>query len=433
MVKIPNAQFEIWNASELRAKLLTAAVVVATLVFAWYSVSRQIGSMLAELTPPTQDDAREIATLAVSLAPGDPTARWLVATKEKETFTPESIENATRLFEDVIRHSPYDYRYWIELGRSYEQAERSENAEMAFRRAVELAPDYTFPHWQFGNFFLRENRTDEAFYELKRATERSLVYREQVFSLAWDYFDKDASKVESLAADAPDVRASLALFYAARNSPADSLRIWNTLPDDEKKNHPKIATTIAQGLHDKRFYTQALEFSKQSGLDPDAAAETVANAGFETFVGADESLFGWKVGRNDSKLDIGTDSVVKHSGARSIRLVFRGYAKPTLFNLGQIVIVRPSNRYRLSFWVRTENLRSGGPPLLQVANANDNKILGASQPFENGTSDWQQVSIDLPISDNCDGIIIRTARAYCGEECPIIGTLWYDDFTLTRQ
>ena len=45
-------------------------------------------------------------------------------------------------------------------------------AEKAYRRAVEIAPDYTYPHWQIGNFYLRRNQSDEAFAELKKAAEK---------------------------------------------------------------------------------------------------------------------------------------------------------------------------------------------------------------------------------------------------------------------
>jgi len=29
-------------------------------------------------------------------------------------------------------------------------------------------------------------------------------------------------------------------------------------------------------------------------------------------------------------------------------------------------------------------------------------------------------------------VTIRTVRAYCGDDCPITGTLWYDDFELKK-
>ena len=432
MTKDEQLQFTTLRWADPRAKMLAAGITILVVVSAWYAVSWQLGNMLAELTPPSQDNAENVAMMAVALAPNDPATRWLLATKEKEKFNPESIDRATLLFEDVVRRSPNDYRWWIELGRAYEQAERAESAERAFSRAIQLAPAFTFPRWQFGNFFLRQNRTEEAFAELKKATEGSLLYRDQVFSLAWDYFDKDPLKVEQLAAGTPDVRASLALFYAVRNSPVDALRVWNSLSVEEKAEHPVIAKTIAQGFFDKLFFRESLEFARQAGLDSDATAETITNPGFETYVGADESLFSWKVNRNDGKLDIATDSAVKHGGSRSIRFVFRGFAKPVLSNLTQFVAVRSGQRYRISFWVRTESLRSGGQPVLEVASANDGTILAASAGFSGNSNDWEQFNLDFTTPAETSGIVIRTARQPCGE-CPIFGTFWYDDFSMARQ
>ena len=173
---------------------------------------------------------------------------WLAATKEKENFSPAGNENSVRMFETVVRLSPYDFRWWIELGHAYEQAEQIDRAEAAFKRAVELAPAYTFPHWQFGNFYLRQNRNEEAFAELRKTTEKSVAYREQVFSLAWDYFDKDPQKLEAVAASGPDVSATLASFYATRGRAEDALRVWNTLTEEQKAPHEATARAIAQGL-----------------------------------------------------------------------------------------------------------------------------------------------------------------------------------------
>src|SRR5437667_194962 len=82
------------------------------------------------------------------------------ATLEQDISTPDA---AATFFEDTVRLSPYDYRWWIDLGHSLEQAEKLDRAESAFKRSVELAPYYAFPHWQLGNFYLRQKRGDEAF------------------------------------------------------------------------------------------------------------------------------------------------------------------------------------------------------------------------------------------------------------------------------
>lgn len=403
------------------------------MVFAWFAVRWQIGSMLGELTPPAQANAMDIARAAVSMAPSDPRSMWLVAAKLKENFDPENIEGSVRVLEDVVRLSPNDYRWWIELGRAYEQAEKPEDAERALQRAVDLAPAYTFPHWQIGNFYLRQDRSDEAFAQLTKTTEKSIVYREQVFSLAWDYFEKNPAKVEQLAANTPDVRASLAMFYAQRGAPADSLRVWNSLPADEKAKHPQILKIITQSLYAKRFYKQTLEFSKQSGIDPEASFETIGNGGFEKFIGDSEStLFGWRINRSDSKLDILPDSAVKTEGTKSLKLSFKTYAKQELYNVFQLVAVEPLARYSISFMLRTENLRSGGEPLLEIVDANNDVVIATTPRFPLGSNDWQKITVDFVVPEKSDGITVRTSRVQCGENCPISGTIWYDDFKIGR-
>ena len=414
-------------------RITLAAIVLGVLVFAWFGVRWQLGNMLAELTHPSEPNADKIAQLSRGLAPSDPATMWLTASKEKENFSPESFDRTVALFEQLVRLSPNDFRSWIELGRAYEQAERNENAEAAFARAVQLAPTYTFPHWQFGNFYLRQNRTDEAFAELRKTTERSIVYREQVFSLAWDYFDKDTQRVEALAADTPDVRSTLALFYAARGSAENALRIWNTLSEAQKSQYSDTAKRIARGLFEKQRYREALAFAVQTGIDPDAQLDAVTNGGFEKFVGAPEdNLFGWRVYRGEGKIDILPDSTVKSEGTRSLRITFKGYAKPELHNVVQFIAVQPGARYRLTFKVRTDNLRSGGPPMVQVISTRQNVGIAATEPFAAGSEDWKEISLEFTAPEDFDGVHLRTGRVTCGEECPISGTIWYDDFRLTK-
>jgi tetratricopeptide (TPR) repeat protein len=264
--------------------------------FGWFTVRWQLGNMLAELTLPTEPNAKQIAELAVNFAPSDPLAKWLKANTQEEVFTPESIQNLLVNNQDIVRSSPHNFTWWVELGRAYEQAEQPENAEKAFLRAVELAPAYTYPHWQLGNFYLRNDEDEKAFAELKKAAENNAVYREQVFSLAWDFYEKDTERLEKIAGDSPDVRAGLAKFYAAKERPDDSLRMWNTLSAEEKESNEDVAKLIAQALYDKLFFRQSLEFVRDLKIEPNARNESVQNGGFEEKIeAADRTFFGWKV------------------------------------------------------------------------------------------------------------------------------------------
>lgn len=421
------------DSKNIKAQSILAAAIVFALVFCWFGVTRQLGNMLAELTSPSVSNAGQIADTAVDLAPLDPLAQWLDASVERNSNSDDKIDFAVGLSEDVVRLSPYDFRWWIELGRTYEQAEKFEQAENALKRAIELAPNYVYPRWQLGNFYLRRNRADEAFAELKKATERNIVYRDQIYSIAWDYFDRDTAKIEEIAGNSFENKLSLVKFYAVKGQANDSLRIWNTLTEEEKNRDPGYAKIVAQGLYDRRFYRAAVEFARQTGVDPDAKGETITNGGFEKTIGEPkETYFGWKITPAE-KLEIKTDSTQKKEGTRSLRVLFTGYSANDLVNhVGQAVAVEPKKKYRLNFWLKTENLKSAGTPTVEIVNANDDKLITASKPFPTGSNDWQEITVDFTTPENSEGLFIRMARAYCGDVCPIFGTLWIDDFRIIK-
>lgn len=414
------------DSRSIRARICLAAVVVGTVALTWFAVRWQIGILLSDLTPPTDPNAGEIGLMAARLAPADPGAVALTAATENDP------KWAIALFEDAIRRAPNDFRTRIELGRAFEQDGHIERAEAELKRAVELAPNYAAPRWHLGNFYLRLEREAEAIPQLGLAAEHNQTYRDQVFSLAWDYFQKDASRLERLVAE-PAAVAHLAYFLAARGAAAASLRNWDRLSAADKERYGYRAILIADGLYSQRHFAEALSFSKQLGKAESAEAGKITNASFETTIGdPEQAKFAWQIVRSEAKLEIAADGKVAREGTRSLRLTFRGFSKTVLANAFQTVVVEPDTRYSLSLWVRTSELRSAGTPMIEVLNGVDDTALVRTEPFPNGTADWQRLTLDFRTPANCVGITIRTIRAYCGEECPINGTVWYDDFSLTK-
>jgi tetratricopeptide (TPR) repeat protein len=421
--KAPMQDLVVVDSKKTSVRIALGAVVVVALACGTMMVRWQLGNMLATLTRPGDPNAADVARIAQDWAPADPSASWLKAT----------VENDPAMFEQTVRRAPHDYRWRAEFGRALEQEDQPARAEAEFRRAVELAPSFAFPRWRLANFYLRQDRVDEALAELRKAAENNQTYREQAFSLVWDLFDKDPAMVESLAGSDGESRARLSYFFASRGRPSDALRIWNTLSEADQKDQVHLAKGMAMGLYLQRHFPESLEFARISGIDPGAVAGAVTNPTFESGLAeTEDSRFGWKVVRNDPKLDVAIDQKVKNDGNRSLRVSFKNYAKPELYNIFQTVAVEPSTRYRLKLAVRTENLKSAGPPLLEIVNANDDRLVVRTQPFGTGSNDWQEIAIEFNTPENCRGINIRTARAYCGEGCPISGIFWYDGFELSR-
>jgi hypothetical protein len=432
MFKESTEQLKFVDSRRLPVRIGLIFAIFFALVFAWLAIRWQIGNMLAEFTTSSEPNVQTIAGFSAAFAPGDPMANWFFASSEKDVFTPEKLAASLEKYEKVVRLAPYDYRWWIELGRAREQAEDAAGAEAAFRRAVELAPAYTYPHWQAGNFYLRQGDTDKAFAELQKAAENNPVYRLQVFSTIWDYFDKDTARLEQIAGDAPNVRSDLALFYASKERAADSLRVWNTLTPEQKKENESDAKIIAQALYEKKYFRSAVGFTRELGIETEAEAEKFQNGGFESSIGREaDSYFIWKVIPAE-KVDVRLDPSQKRSGNRSMRVVFNGFAGAQYYQIYQIVAVEPNAKYRLSFWLRTENLKSAGNPLIEVVNANDEKLIKAGSVFPDGTNDWQEAKIEFVAPPNAEGVTVRVARAFCGNQCPLFGSIWLDDFSISR-
>jgi len=428
-------------------RVLLVVPVVLALVYSWFATRWYVGNLVAEFAPQIRDEQLpeetveamrlDAAQAAMRLSPGDPLPHRIIAGLKKASFAPDDLDEALRQYEEAVRLSPNDYRLWMDLGRTREQAGDAEGGERALRRSVELAPFYTYPRWYLGNLLLRNGRGDEAFSELRRAADSYPELRPQIFNAAWSFYNEDVDAINRAAGGSPAVRGELAVYVARRNRFEDALRLWGSLTPAEKKGQGAAGgQLISEALKTNRFRT-ALDISRDLITDAleSPKAEQVLNAGFELDVeGTGTNIFGWKV-TPITEAQVAVDPIHKHGGERSLRIVFKAL-KTFDFNnrISQLIVVEPGAQYRLEFYVRTETLKSGATPFVAVTNSVDGAVLKTSQPLPVGTNDWQAVAIDFQVPPGTEAITIRIFRGVCTTEtiCPISGIVWYDDFNLQR-
>lgn len=435
---------------EMRAPLLRVLLVVPVvlaLVGAWYATRWYVGNFVAEYAPQIADEnvteeslsaaQLQAAETAMRLAPDDPWTHWVVAGLKKNSLDPRAMEDAVRQFEEAVRLSPNDYRFWLSLGRAREQAGDSAGGEKALRRAVELAPAYADPRWHLGNLLLRAGRGEEAFTELTRAAEADPKLRPQIFNAAWVVFGEDVDAINRAAGGSAAARAELAVYVAGRGRFDDALRLWASLTPAEKKEQHASGEAVVNALISAKRHRSALEVSRDLG-GADALkfkVGEISNPGFEEGVEATAaSTFEWKL-RSVPQAVIGFDPRVKHDGTRSLRVAFKSPSNIAFANISQTVVVEPGQAYRLEFYVRSDDLKSGGTPLVEVLDGADGKtVLGATTALENGTRDWEPQTVDFKVPPASEAILIRVRRENCGDDavCPIFGLVWYDDFNLQR-
>ena len=415
-------------------RMLLLVPVALVLYGAWFVVRWHIGNTMA--SPQTGPDM-ELAQAAVKLAPDDPQTHFTLARLRSRTFLPEELAEAKRLLEQATALAPNDYRLWVDLGRAREQAGDPEGGARALRRAIELAPHYAEPRWFLGNLLLRQGRYDDAFAELRLAGERyPQRFRAQVFNLAWQVYGGDTARVAATVGDSAQARATLAAYLLGVRRSEEALSLWANLSAADKRAQHEIGRTFWQHLLSAQQHHRALSIYREIAPEgtPIPTIGQILNGGFEEDIAAPgSSPFGWQMGQT-GQARVHLDARLSRGGERSLRLTLNAPDAFEWQNLSQLVVVEPQARYRLQYYVRTEELKGIAAPLVQVTSTTEPiQVFASSEALPEGTSDWRLVNLEFATPAQTEAVVLRIVRGEClYMVCPIFGRIWYDDFDLQR-
>ena len=423
---------------ELRAVWARALLFVPlalVVVGAWYGMRWCIGNTMAAWLPDIG-----AAQAAARLAPDDPQSHFTIARLRERSFLPEELPEAARQYEEAARLSPNDFRLFMELGRVRGLIGDARGGEQALRRAVELAPSYPEPRWYLGNLLLREGRTEEALAELRRAGDAGPEkFRPQVLELAWRFYNADIPSVLGAVGNSVGARGQLMDYLINRKQLDEARKLWEGFDAEERK--PLRATgekLLLRFLEAKRFHDMQamhIDLARIDGTQTSAARERLTNGGFESAIGAPgTSPFEWQVVPL-AGVQMGFDERVRQEGTRSLRLAFSAASTLSFKNISQLVTVEPQARYRLEYYVRTEDLKGEATLLLEIVDAaQPDRVLVASTPLKTGTTnDWQAVALDFTTGAQTEAVTLRIVSLPCSSAtCPIFGKVWYDNFNLQR-
>lgn len=424
------------NTRSVVVKFLLIVFLLAAGVWSYFVVRWYIGNTLAEYFNPAESNLR-VAEMAESLAPADPLTHWRVAQVQQKDLPLDQQGHALAEYEKAVALSPNDYRFWMALGTASEQAGDLAKAERALTQAIALAPAYAYPHWYLGNLFLRNGRYDEAFAELRIASEADPDLQPQQFNLIWEIHGSDPEALKKALGETPLARAKFALYLLGRQQYEAGMRLWDTLSADEKRENRDTAEQMVNALVTAFHYHDAVRVWNDFTSNEKFRAEigSVFDGGFEE-PGAPQNVFAWQV-KALPQLQIGVDESKSYSGARSLRLSFHVRSNIENINISELVPVATNTDYDFGFAVATEKLETGSPPLVQIVDPTTSAVLASSPVAANGTSDWTYVAFSFKTGDKTEAVMIRIVRPSCGTQevpvCPIFGSVWYDDFSIKRR
>jgi len=418
-------------------KILLLLLLIVAGAWSYFAVSWYIGNTFAEYSDPNATTV-DIARRAVGMAPKDPLTHWRMAQIAEKTLTLDQQGAAIAEYEKAVSLSPNDYRFWMSLGRAYEQAGEANKAEQALKRAVALAPAYAYPHWYLGNLLLRNARYDEAFAELRLASQADPELRPQQFNLVWAIYSDDPEGLKNAVGNTSEVRAAFAFYLISQQHLAEGLRLWDSLSVDDKIANRYTAEQIIQSLFkDYKFHAALKVWNDIATEKFRTEVGQVFDGSFELGGGyGPETVFGWQV-QGAPQVQIGVDAGRLHGGMKSLRFVFDVRANVETINVYQLVPVQPQTAYDFEAYVSTDKLTTAGAPQIDIVDPTDTAVLMSSAQAPVGTNGWNRVSLSFRTGEKTEAVIIKIVRFPCVDKetpvCPIFGTVWYDDFSITRR
>ena len=430
------------NVSALWRRVLLAVPLVFVAWGVWSAARWGLGNEVALWVPHVEGaSAGDVARAAARLAPDDPQTHFTLARLAEKSFLPDDLVESIRSYERATSLSPNDFRLWVELGRARGAAGDQGGAESALRRAAELAPNYPEPRWYLGNLLLRQGRNEEAFVELRRAGDADPAkYRPQVFNMTWGAFGGDMGRMLETAGESTPARAALADYLIGRGKVDDAVGLWRALDGAGRREHGALGDRLRRTLVEARRYHDALAIEREmivgsgaTGAVPEA--EQITNGGFDSVVGpAGKNYFEWQITQVPGA-QINLDAREPHGGAHSLRVVFDSPGTLAFNHFSQLVAVRPSTRYRLEHYVRTEKLEATNTFITtveDVAGAGQPPLV-VSAPLPVGTNGWRQIVLEFTTGPRAEAVVVRVQSEPCvAAVCPVFGKVWYDDFNFQR-
>jgi hypothetical protein len=347
--------------------------------------------------------------------------------------------------ERAVQASPFDYRFWLELGRGYETDSQAAPAERAFQQALQLAPRYFETPWTLANFYLRGGRTEAALHQFRQALELSgestgAEVQQTKARAALNAYEAvtqalglNLSALRQIAP--PDVhsQAALAKFLADHQALDPALELYRALPPQgQRGQRAAFESLLAAALSQHRYHEARALWLSFVQVEATAAASPIFNAGFEREFSTLPNGFDWLLPAPHAEVRVRRDDAQAHAGRFSLRLTFAMQMQSELQSYGQLLVVEPQTPYRLRYWVKTAKAPDRAP-YLELTDAAQPQLFALRSPVPTGTNDWreQELVFTTPAETHALRLTIR-APQILEVNTGNTAEIWLDDFSLER-
>ncbi len=414
-----------------RAVVVAASFSVA-LVLSYFSIRNALAAHYVAL------QTGQSFERAVRLEPTDPQNWYLLGRYWQYNLEDPDAARAIHSYLTALSLNPASWEMWLDLATVYETESNPAAARDAFLRAKKIYPLSAEISWRYGNFLLRQGELNLAAIEMRLAVAADPKRGAETFSRALRAGFDIETILDRVLPPISDAYLDVIRDQTADRHTDNALKVWDRLAS----LHPRISMydsfpLVGALMSEKRIaeasrvWDQAALFSGLNDL-PSPQGSVLWDGGFESNV--KDGGFSWLISQGDRNVQSSIDTQEKHSGNRSLRIIFDGKSNTYFSGICHYVPVKPSTRYLFSAWVKTRALTSdqGIRFQLHALGAQDTSTVVTSEVH--GSVTWTLLELPWSSAKDVQELQVCIVRLPSEEaENKIQGTVWVDDVALVPR
>jgi tetratricopeptide (TPR) repeat protein len=380
-------------------------------------------------------DTRAGYERAVALEPASARNWFLLGRSYLYDFEQPEPVRAVQSLQRAVSLDPYSAEALLDLAAAYDGEGATADARRAFLAAQRVYPLSADVAWSYGNFLLRQGEQDAAFSEIRKAIELEPKRAAEAISRALRVQPNANILLDKAVPPTPAVYLPILLSLSNADDLDNAQLVWNRLIALQQKvpmsemyfliNELIRQRRVADAVH---TWNQAVSIM-QNPPPPDPAGSLLWDGGFES--GYTGGGFSWHFIPATSDVQISLDQTEKHSGKRSLRILFNGHRNISFEDACHNIAPEPGRKYLLSAWVKTQSLTSSEGVRLQIFVFTATNTESVETEEVHGTQPWKQVQLVwvAPPGAGFGSVCVKRKMSDMPES-DIEGAAWLDDISM---
>ena len=418
--------------SNAQRRLLVAASLALALFLSYFSIRNAFADHYAGM------QTLEGYERAVRLEPADAQNWYLLGRYWQYNLEDPDAARAIRSYLSALLFNPVSSETWLDLATAYESEGNIVAARDSFLHAKKVYPLSAGVSWRYGNFLLRQGELDSAFSEMRLAVQADPHRAAEAFSRALRAGSSIETAIDRVLPPITEAYLDVIWDQTTDGHTENALKVWDRLPP----LHPQISMYDSFSLvsalmtqnriaEASRVWDQAVLFAGLADLQgpPDSV---LWDGGFESNVTG--GGFSWLLPQGTRGVQMGSDTQEKHSGNRSLRLIFDGKLNINFTDVCHYVPVKPSTSYLFSAWVKTRTLTTDQGLRFRLNPLDTQHSSIANTSDIHGTAPWTRIELPWTSANDVHELQVCLVRFPSEEsENKIQGTAWVDDVALVPE